>query len=129
MTPAENLITIESLINNTNVRLDEIQKELKEHNEMFESILENDDEFQTVNEEASKQVKLRTIAKQKVLKQPEAQKLQDKIKEYKSQAREIKTALSDYLSEYVRLSGTNQIEGPDGVVRQIINSAKLVKLR
>ena len=31
---------------------------------------------------------------------------------------------ADYLAQYVVLSGTNQIEGPDGVLRQIIYSAK-----
>ena len=126
---AGNLLSIESLINNYNARFEEIQKEFKQHKEMMNGILENDDEFQTINEEASKQAKLKTIAKQKVLKQPEAAKLQDKIKEYQSQIREIKTALSDYLGQYVALAGTNQIEGPDGVVRQIIYTAKLIKLK
>ena len=126
---AATLLNIESLINNYNARFDEIQKEFKEHKEMMNGILENNDEFQTINEEASKQAKLKTIAKQKVLKQPEAAKLQDKIKEYQSQIREIKTALSDYLGQYVALAGTNQIEGPDGVVRQIIYTAKLIKLK
>lgn len=126
---AANLLSIESLINNYNVRFDEIQKEFKEHKDMMNSLLENDDEYQTVSEEAGKQAKLKTIAKQKVLKQPEAAKLQDKIKEYQNQVREIKTALSDYLGQYVALAGTNQIEGPDGVVRQIVYTAKLIKLK
>lgn len=126
---AATLLNIESLINNYTARFDEIQKEFKEHRDMMTGILENDDEFQAINEEASKQAKLKTIAKQKVLKQPEAAKLQDKIKEYQSQVREIKTALSDYLGQYVALAGTNQIEGPDGVVRQIIYTAKLIKLK
>ena len=126
---AGNLLSIESLINNYNARFDEIQKEFKEHKDMMAGILENNDEYQTINEEATKQAKLKTIAKQKVLKQPEAAQLQDKIKEYQSQIREIKTALSDYLGQYVALAGTNQIEGPDGVVRQIIYTAKLIKLK
>lgn len=117
------------MITNYNTRFDEIQKEFKEHKEMLNAILENDDEFQTLSEEVAKQTKLKTIAKQKVMKQPEAAKLQDKIKEYQSQVREIKTALSDYLAQYVALSGTNQIEGADGIVRQIIYTAKLVKLK
>ena len=112
------------MITSYNARFDEIQKEFKEQKEMLAAILENDDEYQTINEEATKQAKLKTIAKQKALKAPEAAVLQDKIKEYQSQIREIKTALSDYLAQYVSLSGTNQIEGPDGVVRQIIYTAK-----
>ena len=51
----------------------------------------------------------------------------EKIKDNQQQLKELKIALSDYLSQYVKLSGTNQIEGPDGVVRQIIYTAKLVK--
>lgn len=125
---AVTLLSIESMINNYNVRFDEIQKDFKEQKDMLNSLLENDDEYQTVSEEASKQAKLKTIAKQKVLKQPEVAKLQDKVKECQSQIREIKTALSDYLGQYVALAGTNQIEGPDGVVRQIVYTAKLIKL-
>ena len=43
------------------------------------------------------------------------------------QVKELRVALSDYLAQYVNLSGSNQIEGPDGVTRQIIYTARLVK--
>lgn len=122
----QNLLSVESLINSYNVRFNDIQKEFKENKEMLNSILENNTEYQEVAQEAGKLAKLKTVAKQKILQQPEAARLQDKIKELQMQIREIKTALSDYLSQYVSLSGSREIEGPDGVLRQIIYSAKLV---
>lgn len=122
----QNLLSVESLINSYNLRYNDIQKEFKENKGMLNAILENNDEYQKISEEAGKLAKLKTVAKQKILQQPEAARLQDKIKEFQMQIREIKTALSDYLSQYVSLSGSREIEGPDGVLRQIIYSAKLV---
>jgi len=94
---------------------------------MLDGILDNDEEFRTCATEASKSAKLKTIAKQKVLKQSESLSLVEKIKDYQAQIKELRVALSDYLAQYVTLSGTNQIEGSDGVLRQIVYTAKLVK--
>ena len=126
---AQNIINIESLINSATVRLDEITKQLHEQKSMIDSLLENNADYQEIEKEAKKQAKLKTSAKQNVLSSPEAKSTLDKLKENQTQAKELKIALSDYLAQYVALSGTNQIEGPDGVVRQIIYTAKLVKTK
>ena len=125
---SQTLVSVESLINSYNSRLDTLQAEQKQFKEMLNSILDNDADYQTVAKEASKFTKQKTLAKQKVLKLPEAAQTVEKMKECQMQLREIKTALSDYLSQYVTLSGTNQIEGIDGVLRQIVYTAKLVKI-
>jgi hypothetical protein len=122
-----NLLNIESLINNANSKLNDLSYEVKEQQAMLDEILENDQEFQDIDKEAKKQAKLKTTARQKALNTPSAKTTIDKLKETRSQIKELKVALSDYLSQYVALSGTRQIEGPDGVVRQIIYTAKLVK--
>jgi hypothetical protein len=124
---AKNLLNIESMINNANSRLNDLSYEAKEHQAMLDEILESDKEFQEINKEAQKQAKLKAAARQKALNDPGAKTTVDKLKETRSQLKEVKVALSDYLSQYVKLSGTNQIEGPDGVLRQIIYTAKLVK--
>jgi hypothetical protein len=124
---AINLISIESLINSHDSRLEVLQKELKTQKGMLNDLLENDEEFAKASEDASKLTKLKTIAKSKALKLPAALSLVDKVKDCQAQIKELRVALSDYLSQYVNLSGTNQIEGPDGVVRQIVYSARLVK--
>jgi len=124
---AANLLSIESLIKSHDQRLDSLSKELRTNKEMLDAILDNDEEYRNSATEASKLAKLKTLAKAKVLKNPNAISLVEKIKDYQAQIKELKVALSDYLSQYVTLSGTNQIEGSDGVLRQIVYTAKLVK--
>jgi len=53
----------------------------------------------------------------------------EKVKDLSAETKELKVALSDYLSQYVTLSGSNQFEGKDGVIRKIVYSAKLIKLQ
>jgi len=124
---AQNIINIESLINSASSRLNDLAYEVKEHKAMIDEILENNAEYQEVDKEAKKQAKLKALSRQKAINVPEAKSAIEKLKETQIQLREVKTALSDYLSQYVTLSGSNQIEGPDGVLRQIIYTAKLVK--
>ncbi|HWS48435.1 MAG TPA: hypothetical protein VN174_00105 [Candidatus Methanoperedens sp.] len=124
---AKNLLNIESLVNSHDQRLDTLSKELKTHKEMLNGILDNNEEYKNSATEASKYSKLKTIAKQKVLKSSEALSLVEKIKDSQAQVKELKVALSDYLAQYVTLSGSNQIEGTDGVLRTIVYTAKLVK--
>jgi tellurite resistance-related uncharacterized protein len=122
-----NLLSIESLINTSTLRFEVLQKEYQEQKSQLDSILDSDVEYQEVAGEAQKQAKLKTIAKQKVMARPEAAHIVEKIKDAQIQIKELKTAMSDYLAQFVILSGTNQIEGADGVLRQIIYTAKLVK--
>lgn len=122
-----NLLNIESLINSSSSRFDTLQREYQEQKSQLDSILDSDLEYQQLDQEAKKQSKLKTIAKQKIMSRPEAAQIVEKMKDAQIQIRELKTAISDYLAQYVTISGTNQIEGPDGVLRKIIYTAKLVK--
>ncbi len=124
---AANLISIENLVKSHDQKLDTLSKELRTHKEMLDAILDNDEEYRTSATEASKYTKLKTVAKQKVLKRSESVALVEKIKDYQAQVKELRVALSDYLAQYVTLSGLNQIEGSDGVLRTIVYTAKLVK--
>lgn len=123
----QNLVNIESLINSASARLNDLTYEAREHKAMLNEILESDVEYQEIEKEAKKQAKLKTISRQKALNVPGAISTIEKLKDVQIQLREIKIALSDYLAQFVSISGTNQIEGPDGVVRKIIYTAKLVK--
>ena len=124
---AVNLLNIESLINASSARFETLQKEFQEQKSMLDSILDSDIEFQEAAQEAKKLAKVKTIAKQKVMARSECTQIVEKIKDAQIQLKELRTAMSDYLAQYVNLSGTNQIEGTDGVIRQIIYTAKLVK--
>ncbi len=61
------------------------------------------------------------------MKQPHVADVANKLKTLKSERAELEDGLSDYLREYQRLSGSNEIEGDDGQVRQIVYVAKLVR--
>ncbi|MDD3999247.1 MAG: hypothetical protein PHR98_04080, partial [Candidatus Shapirobacteria bacterium] len=87
---AQNLISIESLIKSHDDRLFSLSKELKIQKEMLDGILDNDEEYRLTATEASKQAKLKTLAKQKVLKSPESLTLVEKIKDNQSQIKELK---------------------------------------
>jgi hypothetical protein len=121
------LVNIQSLINSHDSRLNILQQELKTQKGMLNDLLTNNEEYAKASDEASKLTKLKTLAKQKALKLPSAVTLVEKIKDCQNQVKELRVALSDYLTQYVNLSGTNQIETEDGVLRQIVYSARLVK--
>ncbi len=124
---ATTLLSIESLINSHDSKLSTLQKELSVQKEMLNNILENDEEYGKIAQEASKLTKQKTIAKQKVLHTQNAVTIVEKTKDLQGQMKELKVALSDYLSQYVSLAGTNQFEGADGITRQITFSARLIK--
>ena len=46
----------------------------------------------------------------------------------KQELKELSGALSNYLQQYQKLADTDQIESEDGEVRQIVYSARLVKI-
>lgn len=121
------LVNIESLINSHDSRLKSLTDESKSYKEMINDLLENDNEYVEAAKEAAKYGKLKTIAKKRVMASDGAKTTVEKLQDIQSQLKELKVALSDYLSQYVALSGTNQIEGADGILRQIIYTAKLVK--
>lgn len=121
------LVNIESLINSHDSSLKSLTDESKSYKEMINDLLENDNEYVEAAKEAAKYSKLKTIAKKRVMASDGAKTTVEKLQDIQSQLKELKVALSDYLSQYVTLSGTNQIEGADGILRQIIYTAKLVK--
>ncbi len=123
------LINIESLVNSTYSRLNTLQGELRQHKDMLASILDNDPEYHQLVTDLQKTTKLKKISQAKVYQTPEAQRLLDQVRDYQSQLRELKVALSDYLTQYIATSGSRQIEAPTGELFQIIYSARLTKAK
>lgn len=123
----EILINMESMIKNHIASIDKLSEEAKKLKEMLDDIFANDPVYQEHLEKAKEATKLKTATKQQILKQPQAADLNLKIKTLKSEIKENQGALSDYLQEYQRMSGVNEIEGEDGEVREIVYTAKLIK--
>lgn len=124
---AQVIISLEGMIKNHVSSIDRLTEEMKKHNDMLNDILANDQTYQTHLEQAKEAAKIKNATKQQILKQPQAADLTNKVKSMRSELKELKGALSDYLKEYQRLTGVNEIEGEDGQVREIVYEAKLVK--
>lgn len=121
------LLELEATIKNHISLIDKNKAELKKQREMLESALLNDETYRLHTEEAKKAAKTRALTKYQIMQLPANKGLADKVKDLAAQTRELDSALSDYLREYMRMSGTNEIETDEGEVREIIYVAKLVK--
>jgi hypothetical protein len=121
------LLELETTIKNHISTIDKNKTELKKQREMLESALLNDETYRIHSEDAKKTAKTKALTKYQILQLPVNKVLADKVKDLTAQTRELNSALSDYLREYMRMSGTNEIETDEGEVREIIYVAKLVK--
>ena len=124
---SEVLMNMEGLIRNHLSAIRKLQEELTKQKEMLDDILANDPTYQEHLNAANEAAKTKTATKAQVLKQPQAADLDKKIKDIKVEMKENQGSLSDYLSEYSRLSGLTEIEDDEGNMMQISFSAKLIK--
>lgn len=124
---SEVLMNMEGLIRNHLIAIRKLQEDLNKNKEMLDDILANDPTYQEHLNAANEAAKTKNATKAQVLKQPQAADLDKKIKEIKADMKENQGSLSDYLSEYSRLSGLTEIEDDEGNMLQIAFSAKLIK--
>ncbi len=118
---------MESMIKSHVATIDRNKEELGKLKEMLESSLGNDETYRQANEKAKEAAKQKGKIKADFLQQPAMRELDQKAKGLTQENKDLNNALSDYLREYQRISGTNEIEGDDGEVREIVYTAKLVK--
>lgn len=124
---AQVLVNMEALIKNHVSQIDKLQDEAKKYKQMLDDIFANDPTYQEHDKKAKEASKVRQTTRAQILKMPQAADLSNKVKSTKSQVKELQMALSDYLQEFQRLSGVNEIEGEDGEMREIVYEAKLIK--
>lgn len=118
---------IEEMIKTHLAQIDSLQEAISKYRDMLEDILTNDETYQEHDKVAKEAARIRSNTKKEITKRPDVSDLANKLKNLKSEQKELKEGLSDYLREYQRLSGSSQIEGEDGEVREIVFVAKLVK--
>src|SRR5690349_825885 len=94
--------------------IEKLKREIKEANEMLKDALAGDAAYHDASEKAKEADKKRQVEKKRVQSRPEMVSLALKVKDLKSELREKKQSLSDYLLEYERLSGKQVIEKPSG---------------
>lgn len=121
------LISLEELIKNYIQSIDRLRVEVKKQREMVQDGFQNDPVFREHEEKVKEAMKQKNATRLQIMKQPAVMTLVNKIKGMQTELREKQLALSDYLLEYQRLSGSNQIETNDGQVLDIVNVAKVVR--
>ncbi len=121
------LLNLEEMIKNYIQSIDKLKEEKKKHAEMFEDAFVNNPVYRENSEKAKEALKVKATTRQQIASQPSVIALGVKIKDLSRDLKERQVALSDYLLEYQRLTGANEIEDNDGQIREIINSAKLIK--
>lgn len=121
------IIELENMVKSHLSSIDKIESEYSKHKGMLEDIFNNDPTFKTHAENAKEANRIKSKTKSEIMKQPQVADLAEKVKGMKQEMNELQSALSDYLREYQKMSGVNEIEGEDGEVREIIYVAKLVR--
>lgn len=121
------LMSLDELIKNNIASTDKLKEELKVHRQMLADSFENDSTYREQDEKVKEVSKVRNATKQQILKQPSVINVSSKAKSISAEIKEREASLSDYLQEYQRMAGVNEIEGLDGEVREIVNTSKLVK--
>lgn len=120
-------LSVESLIKTLISRIARVKEELKPVKEMLSDLLNNNEKYQLADNEAKEASKKKSTVKKEILSTPEGKMASSKVDELKSDLKEAQEALSTYLAEYQKLTGSSEIEGEDGELRKIVYVAKLVK--
>lgn len=121
------LLSLEQLIKSHISTIDKLSIELKKHKEMLEDSYNSDAVYQEHALAAKEAAKVKAQTRSQIMKQPANVVLSNKIKSMSAEVKEKKLSLSDYLLEYQRMTGINEIEGEDGELREIVNVAKAIK--
>jgi len=124
---AEIILNLENLIKSHITNIDKLKIEQKKQKEMLEDIFLNDPTYKQHLDKAKEAAKVKAVTRAQIMKRSDVYQLSEKIKDVHLQLKDLEVGMSDYLREYARLSGTNEIQGEDGEVREIVYVAKLVK--
>lgn len=120
-------LSVEQLIKSYIFKIARLKEDLKPVKEMLNDLLENNEEYQLAMKEAKEASAKKSAVKKNILSTPSGKAATDKVNGFKSELKEAQEALSTYLAEYQRLTGSSEIEGEDGELRQIVYVAKLVR--
>ena len=105
--------------------IDKIEGEYSKHKDMLEDFFNNDPTYKEHAEKAKEATRIKSKTRNEIMKQPQVALLAEKVKDMRQELKDLQGALSDYLREYQRMSGVNEIEGEDGEIREIVFVAKL----
>lgn len=120
------LVSLEEMIKKYITRFDQLKIDAKKQREMYDDSFLSNPTFIENTEKAKTAAKDLLVTKKNIASQPSVIQISLKLKSMRDEIKEIEQSLSDYLQEYQRMTGANEIEGEDGKLRDIVNTAKLV---
>ena len=123
----EIIVNMESMIKSHISEIDKLNTELKKHKEMLDDIFLNDPTYQEHDKKAKEAARIKNATKNELLKRTDVADLNSKVREMKITVKEFQSALNEYVREYQRLSGVNEITDEQGNVLEIVYTVKLVR--
>jgi len=124
---AMGMVELGSIIKRYLADIDKLKEQMKEYKAMYDDAFTNDATYQQNNEKVKELTKAKNAVKQTIVKQPAVETTILKIKDLKGQIKDAQEALSGYLQEYYRVSGTNMLEDDQGEILQIVPVFKIVR--
>lgn len=121
------LLSLEELIKSHISSIDRLSEEKRKFTELIADGFNNDAAFKEVSDKVKSVNKEKSAIRQQIMNRPGVIEIANKLKDIKSELKEKQVSLSDYLLEYQRMAGVNEIETADGDVREIVQVAKLIK--
>ncbi len=126
-TPAQSLISLESMINRYVADIEKMKEQLKTQKDMFNDAVQNDAEYAQQEVKAKEINRVKNAAKQKITKQPAVASIIERMNNMKDEIKEMQEALSNYLQQFQKIAGTNQLVAENGEIREIVTTHRLIK--
>lgn len=121
------LLELERLIKQYLSSIENFKKELKSKREMIDDSFSNDTVYKEQDEKAKADALIKNSTKMQILKTPALTEVKEQVDELRTQIKEAEEILSDYLLQYQKATGFNEIEVDGGETMIIVSRAKLVK--
>ncbi len=124
---AESLIQLEGLILSYLSKIERHKETYSKQKEMLDNILENSQEYKESFKKAKEANKEKNQIKSQLLQDPAASSINDKVKDLRTELKQLTDTLSIHLQKYAQIAATNQFEDDQGQVHEIVYVAKIVK--
>jgi len=121
------LLELEGLIKQYLSSIENLKKELRSKKEMIDDSFSNDAVYKEQDEKVKADALIKNSTKMQILKTPALTEVKEKVDELRTQIKEAEEILSDYLLQYQKATGFNEIEVDGGETMIIVSRAKLVK--
>jgi len=122
-------IELDSIIKRYLKETEQLKGEIKEQKSAYDAIYEQDASYTELAEKVKVATRAKTARKQMLLKDPAAVIAEEKLNTLKEEYKDAQEALSQYLKEYERVTGSRQIETEQGEILEIVHVVKLVRRR